>query len=233
MPVRGTPALAGGYRPPASVAELTDGAVAIIRVARTGDQGVKFDLSSLRTNGGYGPIVFPNSQYTAWLVSDARIEVPLHEWGFTTSSFATFTALVTTERSIRPPHPVSGAFTGSDFEGLARAAGLPTIRYVDRFTITPVADTGGVLALLLEAPEPLGFPGRLAVSVAGGPTVAHANMDGTRAFVRPPAGSWPAAALAVTLRWLRDASGTEAVLAMNGDTSPEIVAFDVSVGGSP
>src|SRR5579862_5706923 len=42
----------------------TDGAVALIRVARDGDQGVKFDLASDRTNGGYGPIVVPNSEYT-------------------------------------------------------------------------------------------------------------------------------------------------------------------------
>src|SRR4029077_14908878 len=35
----------------------------LIRVARDGDQGVKFDLASDRTNGGYGPIVVPNSEY--------------------------------------------------------------------------------------------------------------------------------------------------------------------------
>jgi DNA-binding beta-propeller fold protein YncE len=42
----------------------TDGAVALIRVARIGDQGVKFDLQGLRTSGGYGPIVIPSSEYT-------------------------------------------------------------------------------------------------------------------------------------------------------------------------
>jgi hypothetical protein len=179
-----------------------------------------------------GIALTPNSQYTAWLVSDARIEVPLHEWGFTTSSFATFTTLVTTERSIRPPHQVSSAFTGGDFESLARAAGLPTVRYAERFTVTPVADANGVLALLLEAPEPLGFPNRLAVAVAGASTMAHANMDSTRAFVRAPSGSWPAGALAVTLRWLRDAGGAEPMLAVNGNTSPEIVAFEVPGGAA-
>jgi hypothetical protein len=191
------------------------------------ENGLSLPVSAL------GIALTPNSQYTAWLVSDARIEVPLHAWGFTTSSFATFTALVTAGSSIHPPHPVSGAFAGDDFESLARSAGLPTVRYADRFTVTPLADATGVLALLLEAPEPLGFPDRLAVSVAGGPAVAHASTDGTRAFVRPPGGAWPPGALAVTLRWLRDAGGAEPVLAVNGNTSPEIVAFEVPAGGAP
>lgn len=49
----------------------TDGAVAIVRIARDGDAGVQFDLSDRRTNNGYGPIVVPHSQYT--VQSDAAI----------------------------------------------------------------------------------------------------------------------------------------------------------------
>src|SRR6185295_10264271 len=52
----------------------TDGALAFIRVDKTGVEGVKFDLASRRTNNGYGPIVFASSEYAV----TSQVPIPLN-----------------------------------------------------------------------------------------------------------------------------------------------------------
>ncbi|HEX2205394.1 MAG TPA: hypothetical protein VHG91_18940 [Longimicrobium sp.] len=179
-----------------------------------------------------GLALSPDSQYTAWLVSDGAPELPLLAWGFTTSRYAAFTALATRDRAVLAPKLLPGALAGTDFDALARAAGVPTIAYADRFTATPLVDAAGAcLALLLEAPEPLGFGGRLTVEAGGVASTAVANADATRAFVLAPGAGWTDDPLSVRLAWLRDAGEALPVFAVDGDTAAESVSFDVPLGG--
>jgi hypothetical protein len=67
-----------------------------------------------------------NSQYLAHLVSNAQPDVALAAWGFTTSSYSTFTELVTRDRRVAPAHRVDAASAGTDFDAVARATGHPT-----------------------------------------------------------------------------------------------------------
>jgi hypothetical protein len=176
----------------------------------------------------------PNSQYVAHLVSDARPDVPLLRWGFTTSRFTTFTAMTTMDRSVAAARVAATTLpVGGDFDAIARAAGLPTIGYVDTFRVMPVLAPGGAscVALLFEAPEPLELESRLSVTVDGGATIGVVNHDGTRAVFRPQGvGAWALGTLAVRLTWLRSASPA---LTVDGDASPEVVTFDVVLGASP
>jgi hypothetical protein len=171
----------------------------------------------------------PNSQFIAQLVSDARPQVPLHAWGFTTSQFATFGELVTRDRLIQAPVTATSALTGADFDTLAREAGVATVAYVMSFTVTPVlsVDRGAVAALLLEAPEPMEFIQRLDVRVNGQPTTAYPNQDGTRGLLVAADGTWPLGSLALALTWRRDAGAGLPVLAVAGDTRAEHHSFTV------
>ncbi|GAA1869434.1 hypothetical protein [Asanoa iriomotensis] len=174
----------------------------------------------------------PNSQYTAVLVSDARPHQALARWGFTTSRFATFTDLVTRDREIAPPRTAAGAIAGADFEACVRAIGVPTVAYVDRFTVTPILDPGGTepVALLLEAPEPFEHGTRLRITVDGAATTALANVDGTRLLVTPAGGAFTPGPLDVRLRWRRDAGAALPVLAVAGNSSDEVVDLVVEGG---
>lgn len=173
----------------------------------------------------------PNSTYEAWLVAEDAPDVPLHRWGFTTSSYATFTELGTLDAEIAEAVDVTAAATATAFEDLARALGLATIAYVEHFTATPLRASDGTLAaLLIEAPEPLDFSTRLSVTLNGAAATAYANADGSRGIV-VPRGAPPAGAVAVRLIWQRDAGSGVPVLSVNGSTSAETVTFDVDLSG--
>jgi hypothetical protein len=176
-----------------------------------------------------GITLTPNSQYAAWLVSDARPDVPLHAWGFTTSWFGTFSLLASTNRVVRPTGLLAAPPAGQDFDALARATDVATVGYVDRFTITPCADDVGVHALVIESPEPMAFGTRLTVTVDGTSTTAHANADGTRAFVLPTTGPWPIGTRSVLLRWLRDAGSAVPRVTVDGNSAAEIIVVEVVV----
>lgn len=175
-----------------------------------------------------------NSQYVAQLVSDTRPDVALSTWGFTTSSYETFTELVTREQRIAPAHTVAGAIAGVEFDTVARATGLPTIAYVDRFTITPLLTAGGdrCAGLLLEAPEPIDAGSRLTARLANTITTAIPNVDGTRVFLlRSGGGDWALELLALELTWNRDSGPTRPRLTVSGNASPEIITCDIDLRG--
>jgi hypothetical protein len=171
----------------------------------------------------------PNSQYVVELVSSGRPEIALMRWGFTTSSFATFTELVTRGRGPAATREVP-AVAGQTFEDLARSASEPTVRYVDRFTLTRLVDaTGAGLALLLEAPEPLGAGSRLEIKVGGTDVTVVPNVDGTRVFVLPTAGSWAAgSSLILQLMFARDIGSAGPRLTVAGDATAEVVEIVVT-----
>ncbi|MBA3360004.1 MAG: hypothetical protein H0T94_00795 [Acidimicrobiia bacterium] len=170
-----------------------------------------------------GVTLTPNSQYVAHLVSNARPAVALHSWGFATSSYTTFSDLVTRDRVVAPARTAS-ALTVSTFDELAREAGVETIAYVDRFTITRIADVVATSAVLLEAPEPLGACHRLTVTIDGHAATLVANVDGTRVFARLSSGTWPNTDLAVRLVWQRAVAPS---LSIAGNAAPEVVAFSL------
>jgi hypothetical protein len=176
----------------------------------------------------------PNSQYVGHLVSDSRPEVPLARWGFTTSRFATFTTLTTTGRTLLPARRAAMALpSAGDFDALARAAAVPTIVFVEIFSVTPLLAPDGMscLALLFESPEPLDFVSRLTVTVDGSPTTLTPNADGTRGFVRPQAAAgWAIAVVTVSLTWRRDSTPR---LTVAGDATAEVVTFDVNLVAGP
>jgi hypothetical protein len=180
-----------------------------------------------------GIFLTANSHYSAWLVSDARPDTALHAWDFTTSSYGTFSALVTDGRTVGSARSLAAALVGGDFDALARAASVLTVGYADRFAVTPFVDAVGVQALVMESPEPLGFGSRLTVTVGGGDTVVHTNADGTRAFVRPAGAAWPVGPLPITLQWRRDVGPAAPRFAIDGNTTVEIVEFNVTAEPSP
>jgi hypothetical protein len=185
------------------------------------------------TPGGWQ--LTPNSVYTAWLVSDGAVSVPLHEWTFTTSRFSTFTELVTTNRQLRARRVYTQVPTGSTFDEIARSAGVPTIAYQDRFTVTALtnASASACYGLLLEAPEPLEAPLRLAALVQGqSAPVLAANADTSRVWVLPAGPAW-GAALRVELNWKRDAGAAVPTLSVAGITAPEVVVLDLDIGLLP
>jgi hypothetical protein len=160
--------------------------------------------------------------------------VPLARWSFTTSRFATFTALTTTDRTLLPGRRAAAVLpSAGDFDALARAAAVPTIAIVEAFSVTPLLAPDGMscLALLFESAEPLDFESRLTVRVDDAPTTLTPNADGTRGFVRPQAAAgWAIATLAVVLTWRRDATPR---LTVDGDASPEVVTFSVDAVAGP
>jgi len=179
------------------------------------------------------PALTPNSQYVAQLVSIARPAIALATWGFTTSSFATFTALVTTGRESLTPRAVAADSTAAGFDAFARDAGIDSIAYAQRFRVTPLftADGTACAALLLEAPEPLEAGQRLSIAVDGAATTLTSNVDGTRVFVRPAGGgTFAKAVLGLTLTWRRNAGAVLPVLAIAGNSADEVVSFDVDAG---
>jgi hypothetical protein len=171
----------------------------------------------------------PNTQYRAELVSDARPDVALAAWSFTTSRFATFRDLVTAGRVFGKAFSIAGPPVGADFESMARALGIPTIGYVDAFTVTPLIGASTCSAILLEAPEPLAVGTRTGVKIGGNIPDTLANIDGTRVIVLPPTGGFPLGTLAVELTFRRDAGQTLPRLAVSGDLSPETVSFSLEV----
>jgi len=178
----------------------------------------------------------PRSQYRAALVSDAAPDLELHAWDFTTSSFATFTALVTDGRIVLRPLPAAGGAGGNDFDAAARLMGAPTVAYVDAMCVSPVVsfDRERCLAILLEAPEPLEANGRLTIAVDGTACDAFPSADGTRVIVRPRAGGgWPAGSHALRLTWSRGLPTDPAELrrAVAGVLGNETVDFTVESGG--
>jgi hypothetical protein len=121
---------------------------------------------------------------------------------------------------------------GDDFDALARTLGVPTIAYVDVFTVRPLVepDGSGCVALLVEASVPLEATHRLTVQVNGDDALVRPNADETRLVVLPHAGVWAGAVLTVTLTWSRAGDGNVPVRSVDGDTSPEIVVFDIDTG---
>ena len=183
-----------------------------------------------------GVALTTNSQYVAHVVSVARPDLPLFVWGFTTSSFATFTDMVTADRALPPPRVAAADSGASDFDNYARDAGIDTIAYADDFRVTPLltVDQSACAALLFEAPEPLEAGSRLTVDVGGAATELVANVDGTRVVVRPAGGgTFARAALPVVLTYRRNVGGALPVLAIAGDSSDEVVSFEVDAGAAP
>jgi hypothetical protein len=188
----------------------------------------------LRVDAATAPLT-PNSQYVAQLVSDARPGFALAAWGFTTARFATFTELVTQGRSLAPSLRTTQALAGADFDALARAAGVPTIRYAETFTVTPLLDAAGerCVAVLLESPEPLETGTRLSVTVGGVAAGLYANLDTTRVFLVHPNGDWGATVLSVRLTWRRDPGAGLPKLTVGGVAGDEVVTFDLDAGSQP
>jgi hypothetical protein len=124
---------------------------------------------------------------------------------------------------------IAGPPVGADFESMARALGIPTIGYVDAFTVTPLIGASTCSAILLEAPEPLAVGTRTGVKIGGNIPDTLANIDGTRVIVLPPTGGVPLGTLAVELTFRRDAGQTLPRLAVSGDLSPETVSFSLEV----
>lgn len=173
----------------------------------------------------------PNSKYEAWLVAEDSPGVPLHRWGFTTSSYATFTELATIDSEIGDPIDVSAATGTGTFDELARGFGLPTINYAKHFTATPLrAADSTLVALLLEAPEPLDFSTRLTVSFNGTTATTYPNADGSRGFA-VPASTALSGIIKVNLEWKRDAGDDLPVLAVDGSTTSEKVNFEIDLSG--
>lgn len=174
----------------------------------------------------------PNSQYRVELVSDARPDVALAVWSFTTSRFATFTDLVTAGRKVARALNVPVVVAGVDFEAAARALGVPTIGYAEAFGVTPLVDATACVGLLLEAPEPLAIGTRTTVKLNGSVAACLSNVDGTRALAAAPAGGLPTGTLRVDLTFLRDAGAALPRLSVSGDFAPEAVSFNVAVVSS-
>ncbi|MGQ0680701.1 MAG: hypothetical protein ACT4OM_13795 [Actinomycetota bacterium] len=193
---------------------------------------IKQEGETVRTSSAKGFSLTPNSQYVAMLVSDARSHVGLAEWGFTTSRFATFSHLVSSDVSVKPPQSAVALPTTLEFDTSARAIGILTVAFVDRFTMTPIltGDASACIGLLLESPEPLEAGTRLTVAVRGAPTVVLSNADHTRCVVRPESGSWALGLAPVTLTWRRDATPK---LTVDGDSSPEVVSFQIDLAVGP
>jgi len=173
----------------------------------------------------------PNSPYRAELVSSARPDVALAGWSFTTSRFATFTGMVTSRRRIELPLSCAGPVTAPAFEEAARQLGVATIRYVEAFTVTPLVDPSAAacLGVLIEAPEPLEIGTRTTVTLGGIPTRPLANVDGTRVLLLAAASPLPIGSIEVSMTYLRDAGPALPRLALEGDSSPELVSFDLEV----
>lgn len=183
-----------------------------------------------------GIVLTPNSQYLAQIVSDAQIDMPLYSWVFTTSQFAAFTDLVTRDRRIARPHPITGPASAGDFETLCRTLDVETVAFVDRFTVTPLVslDRSRCLAVLLEAPEPLDSSIRLTVELDGGGVEVLANVDETRLFIRPAGGGdWPSGDHLLRLTWDRGgaADPAETLRAVDGVLGDELVEIQFSSGG--
>jgi len=178
----------------------------------------------------------PNSQYVAHLVATPRPDVPLKVWGFTTSSFATFTDLVTRDRELMRPRVCDADSTALEFDAYAREIGIDTIAYTQRFRVTPLLtlDRSACAGLLFESPEPLEAGRRLTARVAGGDTQLTANVDGTRVIVRPAGGgTFAKAELDVELRFRRNAGPALPVLVIGGDSADEIESFTIDAGAEP
>lgn len=184
---------------------------------------------------GPGFALTPNSQYIAQLVSDARPDIPLHAWSFTTSRFTTFLNLVRAGRTILASRAAAQPLSGNSFDGLARQAGVPTVAYLGAFQITPLLtpDGAAVAALLFESPEPLELNLRLTVSVNGIAASAVPNLDSTRGFILPPSGTWPLGTLDLSLTWKRSAGASLPVLSVNGDMADETDLFSIEAGAQP
>jgi hypothetical protein len=181
-------------------------------------------------------VLTPNSQYVAHLVATPRPAVPLKVWSFTTSSFATFTDLVTRDRELLRPHVCDADSTALEFDEYAREIDIDTIAYVQRFRVTPLLtfDQSACASLLFESPEPLEAGSRLTVRVAGGDTQLTANVDGTRVIVRAAGGgTFAKAELDVELRYRRNAGPALPVLAIDGDSADEIESFTINAGAEP
>lgn len=178
----------------------------------------------------------PNSQYVAQLVSTTRPDVPLKVWGFTTSTFATFTDLTTRDREELRPRVCAMDSAATEFDPYAREVGVDTIAYAGRFRVTALltADQSACAALLLESPEPLEAGSRLSIQVDGSDTTLIPNMDGTRVFVRRAGGgTFARAVLPVVMTYRRTAGPALPVLAVAGDSSNEVVPFTVDAGAAP
>jgi hypothetical protein len=189
----------------------------------------------LRVDAGTATLT-PNSQYTAQLVSDARPNVALATWGFTTARFSTFRELATLGRRVAASAVTMQALASTTFDALAREAGVPTIRYVDALVATPLHDPTRTrcVALLLESPEPLEAGTRLSVTVDGTATTLVANADTTRVIVqRSGGGDWAPAVLAVGLIWKRDAGLALPKLTVGGVGGDEVVDFTVDARRQP
>lgn len=174
----------------------------------------------------------PNSHHRAAVVSSARPDVPLASWAFTTSRFATFSDLVTRGRKVERALAIAApAASPGSFEDAARQFNVPTIRYVEQLTVTPLVDAASATcaAILFEAPEPLDMGGRCGVTVAGQAVSYLANVDGTRVFVVPQTGAFPLGVVAITMSFLRDVGASDVKLAVSGNSAPETVAFNVEV----
>ncbi len=182
---------------------------------------------------GNSIVLTPNSQYRAQLVSDADLNVALHDWTFTTSAYATFEDLVTRNRRIANPVPVLPA-PKDDFTSQCRALGIDAIAYTDQFTITPLVspDRARCHAILLDSPEPLDAPRRLALDLDNGAVDFYPNGDGTRMILRSPTGDWPAGRHVLTMRWSRGNKDdpAENLRAIGGDLTEEKVTVVFSSG---
>ncbi len=172
-----------------------------------------------------------NSQYRAQLVSSQHPDVPLHEWGFKTSSFATFTDQVAEPRLLPPKRAQGVTPANGDFETLARTWGVSTVNYVDHFTVTPIRDAADerCVAVLLESPEPLGALYRLSVVLDRANTRLAVNLDETRVFALHGEGAdWSTDVLTLHLTWARDVGATLPRLEVAGDATSEQVEFEVA-----
>jgi hypothetical protein len=161
----------------------------------------------------------PTTRYTAQLIvvpasdpTDDRGAPVLATWSFTTSAFATFSALFGSRRL----NPRGVRFTAlpdaNEFDAIARACGIPTTAVARETRLMPIFGPRGLSALLIEAPEPLDDEsGRLSVTVAGGLTRLFFNRNRTRLFAMigdhsssPP---WLPTSVDLKVVWNRDPAG--------------------------
>jgi hypothetical protein len=194
---------------------------------------VRHDSANTLTAAVSGWKLAPNSAYTAWITRDADPSVPLHNWNFVTSRYALFTDLVTLDRTIGK-QVVNAALNAADFDTLARAAGLPTVGYVQHATLTALTDAAqaNLVGLLIESPEPLEAPVRLSARVGSADATLVPNLDSTRVFLLPAGGTWPAITT-LELTWKRDVGDTAPRLAVGGDTTDEVVTIDIKLPELP
>ncbi len=151
----------------------------------------------------------PNKRYEAQVVSSADPATALFSWVFTTGRHATFTDLVATAREVRPAHVAASApAVGAGFDAAVRALGLPTIAYVEHFTITAVLGPNRkrVQCWLFESPEPLEPGTRMSVTIAGHATTLVSNGDGTRVLVTPDTAT-KIDTTRLSISWDREAAG--------------------------